>query len=275
MTTSDSLAALAAALVKAQAAIESAPKDGTNPHFNSRFVSLDGCWSACRGPLTAHGLAILQPVSELPDGAIGITTMLLHESGEYLAETLAIKPTRDDPQGRGSAITYGRRYGLCAMVGLSPADDDAEAATDHTAPAVRATPRPAPAPRPAAPAPPGAYRVDSVSGWPLEGKRPARVTLADASGNTREVVSWDVAVISDCLDALESGENVIAGLSEKPGGVKKDGTRWPSSFELTELALQPPAGLGSPVLDHGDEGPQAFVDPTGRGMDLDIDEIPF
>ena len=114
-----------------------------------------------------------------------------------------------------------------------------------------------------------------MSGWPLEGKRPARVTLADASGNTREVVSWDVAVISDCLDALESGENVIAGLSEKPGGVKKDGTRWPSSFELTELALQPPAGLGSPVLDHGDEGPQAFVDPTGRGMDLDIDEIPF
>jgi hypothetical protein len=48
-------------------------------------------------------------------------------SGEWIKATMAIPLTKTDPQGVGSAITYGCRYALMAMLGLPPLDDDAEA----------------------------------------------------------------------------------------------------------------------------------------------------
>jgi len=59
MQRSESIAALAAALSKAQATMTSAKKDSTNPHFKSRYADLASIWDACREPLTKNGLAIV------------------------------------------------------------------------------------------------------------------------------------------------------------------------------------------------------------------------
>jgi hypothetical protein len=57
-----------------------------------------------------------------------VETILAHSSGEWVSSTLAVPLTKADAQGLGSAITYGRRYALAAIVGVCPADDDGEAA---------------------------------------------------------------------------------------------------------------------------------------------------
>jgi hypothetical protein len=58
-----------------------------------------------------------------------VTTRLLHEGGASVTSTLAMRPTKNDPQGVGSAITYARRYSLLAMTGAAPEDDDGNAAS--------------------------------------------------------------------------------------------------------------------------------------------------
>ena len=127
MPTSPTIAALAAALVKAQSAMGGAKKDSTNPHFRTAYADLASVWDACRAPLANAGLSVVQLVSSDATHAI-VETILAHSSGEWVSSTLAVPLTKADAQGLGSAITYGRRYALAAIVGVCPADDDGEAA---------------------------------------------------------------------------------------------------------------------------------------------------
>lgn len=123
---SPSIGKLADALAKAQGEMEGASKDSTNPHFKSKYADLAAVREACK-PLSKHGIAHLQPTKA--DGAkVTVTTMLIHSSGEWIAEDLTLTAGQATPQAVGSAITYGRRYGLAAMVGIAPEDDDGEAA---------------------------------------------------------------------------------------------------------------------------------------------------
>jgi hypothetical protein len=131
MNHSESINEIATALAKAQGQIEGARKDSTNPHFKSSYADLSSVWDACRKALTSNGLSVAQgPVSD--DGRIGVSTMLMHTSGQWLRATFYMRPTKDDPQGAGSALTYARRYALAAMVGVSPEDDDGNAASEKS-----------------------------------------------------------------------------------------------------------------------------------------------
>ena len=121
---SATIGALAAALAKAQGAIEGATKGKVNPHFKSRYADLSSVVEACKAALSANGLAVVQSVSSEGDNKVTITTMLLHTSGEWMRSALTLAAGKSDPQGIGSAITYGRRYGLAAMVGVAPVEDD-------------------------------------------------------------------------------------------------------------------------------------------------------
>jgi len=128
MQKSESVKELATALAKAQAAIQGATKDKTNPHFRSAYADLASVWDACREALTKNGLSVVQ-TNEPSDGqTVVVETTLLHSSGEYMTGTLVMPVAKFDPQGVGSAITYARRYALAAMVGVAPEDDDGEAA---------------------------------------------------------------------------------------------------------------------------------------------------
>jgi hypothetical protein len=124
---SESIAALAAALSKAQADITGALKDSSNPFFKSRYADLASCWDACRKQLTANNLAVIQTTEVTEAGTVLVTT-LAHSSGEWMRGTLPVVTKDNGPQAQGSGITYARRYALAAIVGLAQIDDDAEAA---------------------------------------------------------------------------------------------------------------------------------------------------
>lgn len=131
MNTSETIGDIAAAIVHVQSRLEPATKDATNPHFRSRYATLNAVWDAVRPLLADAGLAVIQmPVSAAP-GHVGLTTRLVHaESGEWIESEVTAPLAKQDAQGVGSAITYLRRYSLAASLGVvADEDDDANAAS--------------------------------------------------------------------------------------------------------------------------------------------------
>jgi hypothetical protein len=127
---SRSIGQLALALAKAQGAIKGAVKDASNPFFKSHYADLESVWGVCRDPLAKNELAVIQIPCGNGEG-VSVVTFLVHSSGEFIAGELPLNPKANDPQGIGSAITYGRRYALAAFAGVYQIDDDAEAAMDR------------------------------------------------------------------------------------------------------------------------------------------------
>lgn len=132
MKQSESILTLAKSLPKAQAAIATAKKDVNNTFFNTKYADLASIIDACKPGLNANGFTFLQPVTSSERGVV-IETILLHESGEWISECLEVPVSKQDAQGVGSAITYGRRYGLQALIGVPAEDDDGNAATSPRA----------------------------------------------------------------------------------------------------------------------------------------------
>lgn len=130
MEQSETIGALAAALAKAQGAMRGAIKDANNPHFKSKYADLASVWDACRDALSANGLSVIQAPGPCEGNQLSVTTILAHSSGEWMRERLTIPLSKVDAQGYGSAVTYGRRYALSAMVGIAPEDDDGNAAVN-------------------------------------------------------------------------------------------------------------------------------------------------
>jgi hypothetical protein len=127
MTHSDQIGEIAGALAKAQSEMGGAIKDASNPFFKSKYADLASVMEACRGPLTKHGIAVLQSPSA--EGAVvSIETTLMHASGQWIRGVASATAKDDSPQSIGSAITYLRRYALQSFAGVAPEDDDGEAA---------------------------------------------------------------------------------------------------------------------------------------------------
>jgi hypothetical protein len=127
---SENIAEVSAALAKCQAAIRGAEKSTDNTFFKSSYADLASCWAACRQALADNALAVVQMTDILADGRLALKTKLVHSSGQWFESIYPISPIKSDPQGVGSALTYARRYSLCAIVGVAPVgdDDDGEAA---------------------------------------------------------------------------------------------------------------------------------------------------
>ena len=141
MRMSDQIDHIAEALSAAQGQIEAASKAVSNTFFKSKYADLNALREVIREPLAANGLSVVQGARYMPDtGSVCVETMLLHLSGQYIAETLdlpvTVKYDRDgvalpiDVQGIGSAISYGRRYSLSALLSLAAEDDDGNAAAN-------------------------------------------------------------------------------------------------------------------------------------------------
>ena len=103
---------LAKALLEVQRELVPVVKDSTNPFTKSTYASLNSVMEACRDILISHGIWLTQlpcpaPV-ELGTGHIGLETRLVHaESGQWISCLAVIPLPKNDPQGMGSAITYG------------------------------------------------------------------------------------------------------------------------------------------------------------------------
>lgn len=130
MRSSEQIDKIAQALAKVQSELQSVLTDSTNPHFKSKYASLEAVWDTVRGPLTQNGIAVTQPIAYDPgfNGVI-VQTVLMHESGQWIASDVPMPTAKLTPQEVGAVISYGRRYGLAAMVGVTQADDDAQGAT--------------------------------------------------------------------------------------------------------------------------------------------------
>lgn len=141
---SDQINELAKALAAAQGTIDSAKIDADNPFFNSRYATLGSVWYAAGQVLAPNGLSITQTFEPSDGRVMHITTTLLHISGQWIRGTLSIAPQQATPQGIGSAVTYGRRYALAAMLGIvAEEDDDGNAASHQQAPQRQPERRPA------------------------------------------------------------------------------------------------------------------------------------
>lgn len=128
MLKSDTITALAKALCRAQSQMGGAVKDSANPFFKSKYADLGAVIKAIKEPFAKNGLSYSQfPVSE--EGKVGVETILMHESGEWMSERITVPLTKQDAQAAGSAITYCRRYALQAIAGIPAEDDDGNAAT--------------------------------------------------------------------------------------------------------------------------------------------------
>jgi ERF superfamily len=130
MKTSESIAEIAKALAKFQSEVKQPEKSGTNPHFKSKYVTLDGTVKAIHECAPKHGLSYTQmPVTN--ENGVGVVTLIMHSSGEFIQMDPFILPMdKKTAQGAGSASTYARRYSLSAAFGIvSDVDDDGNGAT--------------------------------------------------------------------------------------------------------------------------------------------------
>ena len=126
---------LYAALHKAQGKIETVRKNGTNPHFKSKYATLDEVWESVRKAVNEAGLVVFCTIDNAADGKKDLTTHVAEvTSGEEISSSFPIVAQSISPQAIGSAMTYARRYTLCALLAIvtgDGADDDGEAATNH------------------------------------------------------------------------------------------------------------------------------------------------
>ncbi|MBX6312911.1 MAG: ERF family protein [Isosphaeraceae bacterium] len=196
LTQSPTIGKLAAALARAQGQIRGATKDEANPHLHTSYAGLSSSWDACREALSQNGLAVIQTVQQVrrprrralaesrpfPAAILDedpvqdvLVTLLVHESGEWVRSVIRLLYSREEKglrpmQALGSAITYARRYGLQAIVGVAAVDDDGETSgpagsedyrtqgpsyrpSYHASSGRGSTPAPAPVPPPPPPVP--------------------------------------------------------------------------------------------------------------------------
>lgn len=130
MQKSESIKNLTKALITFHVKVDTIKKDAKNPFFKSSYASLTNILDGINDALIESGLCVAQ----FPEGDYGLETILMHESGEWIQSNYTMKPVKDDPQSRGSAITYARRYALAAILSLNiDDDDDGNLATHGTA----------------------------------------------------------------------------------------------------------------------------------------------
>jgi ERF superfamily len=132
---SESVAALATALAKAQgelvnpeksltATIRAACPEGTQHSF--RYAPLSAGLDIVRKTLGQHEIATVQTTAiDQAAGLVNLTTVLAHASGEWIASDWPVCPIADiaSPHRMGAALTYARRYALFTLVGIAGEDD--------------------------------------------------------------------------------------------------------------------------------------------------------
>lgn len=137
---------LVAALIAAKKEFKAIAKNKTNPHLKNEYADLSAFIAAVDDALAKHGLTLMQPFCFDEKYGHVIRTELLHVSGET-KESVYPLPGGVKSQDLGSAITYGRRYSISALLGIAPGDhedDDGEAAGDAHVPAPARKPAPEP-----------------------------------------------------------------------------------------------------------------------------------
>lgn len=130
MQTSENINEIAAALAKAQSQIVP-PEKNCSGARGSKYADLANVIKAVIEPLNKNNISFTQiPFSN--NNIVGVTTRLMHSSGQWLESSLSIPVAKVHPWEYGSNITYCRRYTLASICGCA-ADDDTDGMTDGVA----------------------------------------------------------------------------------------------------------------------------------------------
>lgn len=123
----DALVAAAAELTDIHRTRTASIPTKTGGSYGYRYADLADLLQTVRPVLAKHGLVTTQTASTVGD-EVAIWTTLLHSSGQFITAAPLALPAGRTAQETGSAITYGRRYALMALLGLAADDDDGAAA---------------------------------------------------------------------------------------------------------------------------------------------------
>ena len=124
---SEKINLIAAALMKFQSEIGAVYKNDKN--YQNKFANINQVIDTIKDPMMKNGLAITQHPGNCPEGGLGLYTILMHESGQYIQSFFSSRIV-DKPdigkncQAHGSLITYYRRYAMLAALNLATTDDD-------------------------------------------------------------------------------------------------------------------------------------------------------
>lgn len=190
MKSSEATDMLDAALAKAQAELTNPSKEAVNPHFKSKYATLDAGLNIVRECLSKHGISFTQP-TRVEDNILMLETRLAC-GGQWLVSEYPVCTFPVKHQEMGSALTYARRYSLFSLVGIAgEEDDDANAATSQTN---------APKRVPTPPKPP----ADTLD---VEGSQLTRdmlLSIMDMAESVADLQKWQVdnnATIAKLLEA--------------------------------------------------------------------------
>ncbi len=143
MKQSESISKLFENFTKAQSEFKTLPKDKQG--YGYKYTDLDTVISSVRPVLAKYGLGFMQTLTSLESGKSAITTRLFSSDGEYLEDTIGLPDVAmaktNSAQNLGAAITYMKRYALCAMLGIS-SDEDTGAELQRSASAQKQNPVP-------------------------------------------------------------------------------------------------------------------------------------
>ena len=133
---SESISKLFTALKSAKAEFAPVLKQNENPGFKrfgkpSKYADLETAIRATEPALLKYGIVVSQfPVNE--GDRVGALTLLVHESGEYLGESFTLPLGQQNAQTGVAAVTYARRTGYLAGLGIAAEDDDGNTAAGRT-----------------------------------------------------------------------------------------------------------------------------------------------
>lgn len=192
MSNETGLKNLAAAYIKAQQEMAPLLKD-TKGNFG-KYATLASVQDVCIPAFSKYGIAVFQSVAthwEENRVYVRINCTLFHaDSGECIVyEPLDLVPTKTDPQGIGSAITYGRRYSMMAIAGIAPEDDDGQLASGGKVEAPKTSNKQMNAPQPQAPA----HRQPETSNGNGNGEKSKAFKAFMAEGTAVFAAEWDNA----------------------------------------------------------------------------------
>jgi ERF superfamily len=264
---SESVAALASALAKAQAELVNPEKSltatirSTRPgegERSFRYAPLSGGLDIVRKTLGKHEIATLQTTAIDPAAEmVNLTTTLAHASGEWIASDWPVCPIGEtaNPQRMGAALTYARRYALFTLVGIAGEDDlDAPDLCDGSLPPSAAVDRFKPREGRVLP------RTGNGHARDVDKRRPPVMFDADQSAALRVKLLAEIGNLASAdLAAGWAREALIA----KNSLTATDATLVEDAFEqrLSELASSESAGSSSDSPEHPSSvaGPQETV----------------
>jgi hypothetical protein len=241
MFQSECLSKMAPDLVKVQAGINGVAKDGNNPIFRSKYITLDSILLSVRPVLSQCNIFLSQSVQSHTDTEITVRSTLIHASGEWIANEVSVPVNpiinRDgkvqpvDAHRVGSAITYGRRYSLSALLAIGEAsdtDDDGNNASGYQnqSQAPQATQRSPQAPQPqpekvtSKPSPLELFnaQVDRLYGKETSKADRKGIHNAVAAGGAEvPITGASLAHVTECLSECKNqaeADTFIAGCNE-------------------------------------------------------------